>query len=221
MRGAYPFPMAPDWWHALQRGWMRRQLRDPAYAFLFDAPPPDEWVSIDCETTGLDTAKDAIVSVAAVRIRGQRICTSERLELLVQPERNVPGASIRIHHLRETDVADGLPLQEAMHQLLHFIGSRPLVGYFLEFDVAMVNRAIKPMLGTSLPQAKIEVSRLYYEYKFRQLPPSQQHDLADIDLRFASMMADLALPQLPPHRALNDAVMAAMAFIKLRALKNR
>ena len=105
-----------------------------------------------------------------------------------------------------------------MRQLIHFIGSRPLVGYYLEFDVAMINRAMKPLLGIRLPQKQIEVSALYYDYKFRQLPPYQQQDNADIDLRFNTLMEDLALPTRDAHDALNDAVMAALAFIKLKEL---
>ena len=49
----------------LQRAWRQHQLRDPAYQFLFDPAPPDEWVSIDCETTGLDRAQDHIISIGA------------------------------------------------------------------------------------------------------------------------------------------------------------
>jgi len=136
----------------------------------------------------------------------------------VRPERGVSAGSVRIHRLREQDVAQGLPVEEAVKQLLHFIGSRPLVGYYLEFDVAMLNRAVRPLLGIGLPQPKVEVSALYYEHKFKQLPPYQQHDNADIDLRFDRLMADLQLPVRDAHDALNDAVMAALAFIKLRRL---
>ena len=161
---------------------------------------------------------DDIISIGAVRIKGNRIMSSERLELLVQPQGNVSAESIRVHRLREMDVADGLPVEEAMRQLIHFIGSRPLVGYYLEFDVAMINRAMKPLLGIRLPQKQIEVSALYYDYKFRQLPPYQQQDNADIDLRFNTLMEDLALPTRDAHDALNDAVMAALAFIKLKEL---
>ena len=195
-----------------------RRLKRPEFAFVFDTPPPDEWVSLDCETTGLDVGRDEIISIGAVRIVGQRIMTSERLELLVRPERGVSAGSVRIHRLREQDVAQGLPVEDAVKQLLHFIGSRPLVGYYLEFDVAMLNRAVRPLLGIGLPQPKVEVSALYYEHKFKQLPPYQQHDNADIDLRFDRLMADLQLPVRDAHDALNDAVMAALAFIKLRQL---
>jgi DNA polymerase-3 subunit epsilon len=67
-----------------------------------------------------------------------------------------------------------------------------------------------------LPQQRIEVSSLYYEYKRRQLPPYRQAE--SIDLRFATLMGDLDLPQRAAHDALNDAVMAGLAFVKLRHL---
>ena len=205
-------------WAQLHRAWLRRRLADPAYAFLFDPPPADEWVALDCETTGLNVRSDEIIAIGAVRIAGNRILTSQRLELLVRPDKAISPASMRIHRLRERDVAQGLPLAEALHQLLHFVGSRPLVGYYLEFDVAMLNRALKPLLGMGLPQPRIEVSALYYDHKFRQLPPYRQHDNADIDLRFTTLMNDLGLPRREAHDALNDAVMAALAFVKLRQL---
>ena len=205
----------------MRRTWQRYHLARPEFAFLLEPPPPNEWVAIDCETTGLNRRTDEIIAIGAVRIVGQRILTSQRLELLVRPDKEVPADSVRIHRLRSRDVAQGLPLDQAMRQLLHFIGSRPLVGYYLEFDVAMLNRAVWPLLGMGLPQQRLEVSAMYYEYKFKQLPPYQQFDNAHIDLRFATLMDDLALPQREAHDALNDAVMAAMAFVKLRQLQGQ
>lgn len=205
----------------LRRAWKVHRLKDPALAFILEPPPPNEWVSLDCETTGLNTRSDEIISIGAVRIVGERVMTSQRFDVRVRPEtgQTFSADSVRIHRLREQDVADGLPAAEAVRQLLHFIGSRPLVGYFLQFDVAMINRVARPLLGFGLPHAKIEVSALYYDHRFRQLPPYQQHDNADIDLRFDTLMDDLALPRREAHDALNDAVMTALAFIKLRHLR--
>lgn len=214
---AFVKPMAKVW-HGARRNWLRKQLRNRDFAFLFDRPPENEWVSLDCETTGLDTRRDEIISIGAVRIAGERILASQRLELIVRPSGEVPAQSVRIHRLRTHDVASGIAPQDAIAQLLHFIGPRPLVGYYLQFDVAMINRVAQPLLGIPLPCLQHEVSALYYEYKFRQLPPYQQYSNADIDLRFNTMMRDLNLPQRDAHDAMNDAVMAAMAFIKLRRL---
>ncbi|WP_227753486.1 MULTISPECIES: 3'-5' exonuclease [Ramlibacter] len=202
----------------MRREWLLYHLGLPEFRFMFDAPPPGEWVALDCETTGLNVRSDEIISIGAVRIAGNRILTSERLELLVRPERGVSAESVRVHRLREQDVAQGLPVDEAVRRLMHFIGSRPLVGYYLEFDLAMLDRAVFPLLGMGLPQPRIEVSRLYYEWKFSQLPAAEQQVRVDLDLRFSTLMQDLGLPEREAHDALNDAVMAALAFIKLRQL---
>jgi DNA polymerase-3 subunit epsilon len=207
------------WRAALTRAWRLRRLKDPAFRSLFDPPPPDEWVAIDCQTTGLDVRRDEIIAIDAVRIRGRRLLTSERLELLVRPEQALSPELIRVHRLREQDVAAGLAPAEAARRVLEFIGARPLVGYYLEFDVAMLDRLVRPLIGVGLPQPRIEVSALYYRHKFRQLPPHAHQDNVGIDLRFASMMADLALPWGGDTQAApSEAVMAGLAFVKLRAL---
>ena len=205
-----------NWFEPLRRSWMLYHLADPEFAYLYDTPPEDEWVTLDTETTGLDVHRDQIVSIGAVKIAGNRLLTSQRLELLVRPERAMKVDAVRVHRLREADVAQGMDPEAAMRRLLAFIGSRPLVGYYLEFDVAMLNREIWPLLGVRLPQPKIEVSAMYYDYKNRQLPAHERG--GSIDLRFATMMNDLDLPLRDAHDALNDAVMAGLAFVKLRHL---
>jgi len=202
-----------------KRAWYQHRLSNPEHQYLFDPPPPGEWVSIDCETTGLDRQNDHIISIGAVRISRQRVLTSQRLELLIQPgpHRMPMGAdSVRIHQLRESDLAEhGLPPLEVARRVLAFIGPRPLVGYYLEFDVAMLNRLVQPLIGIPLPNEQIEVSGLYYDHKYKQNPD------AHIDLRLATLMNDLGLPERKAHNPVNDATMAALAFIKLQALLGR
>ncbi|MEO5734013.1 MAG: 3'-5' exonuclease [Rubrivivax sp.] len=202
------------WFRTLQR----RRLRDPAFAFIFEPPPHNEWVALDCETTGLDTRRDEIVAIAAVRIVGDCILTSQRLELLVRPTGVVSADSVRVHLLRERDLAAGVPAQDAVKALLRFIGSRPIVGYYTEFDVVMVDRVLRPLIGIALPQPVIDVGTLFHKYRSRHRTPHQQLVEPVIDLRFDTLMRVLELPQRPAHDALNDAVMAALAFIKLRRL---
>ncbi len=210
----------PRWYESLRRRWLLYHLAEPEFAFMYDPPPPGEWVALDCETTGLDVQRDKIISIGAVRVAGNRLLTSERLELLVRPERALKAESVVVHRLRESDVAQGMPPAQAMRELLSFIGSRPLVGYYLEFDVAMLNREIWPLLGVHLPQPKIEVSAMYYDWRNRLLP-AQERGVTPIDLRFATVMSTLELPLREAHDAVNDAVMAALAFVKLRSLVAR
>jgi DNA polymerase III subunit epsilon len=195
--------------HRLARHWWRRRLLDPRFAFLFDPPPDDDLVSLDCETTGLDPATADILSIAAIRIKGARILTSERLEVLVRHPRPIRHDGVLIHQLREVDMAEGVPVDEAIERVLRFVGSRPLLGYYLEFDVKMLNKYVRPRLGVPLPNRQIEVSALYYDHKTRHLPG------AHVDLTFRAIRQELDLPELPAHDAFNDALLAAMMYLRL------
>ena len=205
--------MLPRW---IKRPFQLAMLKEPAYRFLFEPGPPDEAVSIDCETTGLNPRKDDIVTIAAIKIRGARILTSESFEATLRPEARMRPDAIKIHRLREADVANGRAMRDVIPDFLRFIGGRPLVGYYLDFDVAMLNRHVRRFLGVELPNQRIETSALYYERKYGDAPPGTQ-----VDLRFASLLNDLKLPVLDQHDAYSDALMTAMAYVALRDLKER
>ncbi|WP_458699578.1 3'-5' exonuclease [Sulfurospirillum sp. 1307] len=193
----------------------RKKLKDEKYSFLFDSiAPDDEVVVYDTETTGLNPKKDEILSIGAVKIKGNKILTSEKFETFVQPSKPISKESIKIHQIRNIDLQNGMTPNEAIDKFLHFIGSRPLVGYYLEFDVKMINKYLKPYLGIKLPNKQIEVSGIYHDKKIKLIPDGT------IDLRFDSIMNDLGLPIFGKHDALSDAIMTAMMYIKLKNIKH-
>ncbi|TDR73606.1 3'-5' exonuclease [Paludibacterium purpuratum] len=194
--------------HTLMRPWHLHRLRDPAWRTLFEERG-DEYVSLDCETTSLNVGEAELLSIGAVKLRGNRILTSEALYLLVRPQTPPEKPNIEVHGLRRCDVDQGLSAEEAVLRLLDFIGGRPLLGYYLEYDVAVLDKYVKPLIGCPLPQRQIEVSGCYYDYKLRQNPNSY------VDLRLASLHAELGVPQLPRHDALNDAISVAMLYLAL------
>ncbi len=194
----------------LVQHYYRTKLRDKRYEFLYDTHP-DELVSFDCETTSLNVAEAQIISIGAVKIRGNRILTSETFEILIKPEGMMQATNVTIHGLRPKDLTHGTTVEDAIEQFLHFVGGRPLVGYFLEYDVAMVNKFLKPMLGIKLPQPQIEVSRLFHAQETKH----KYYD-ADVDLTMANMVKTLGIPDLPRHDALNDAINVAMMYLALK-----
>jgi DNA polymerase-3 subunit epsilon len=97
-----------------------------------------------------------------------------------------------------------------VREFLEFIGSRPLIGYYLEFDVEMINKYLEPLLGIKLPNKMIEVSELYFDKTISLIPQG------NIDLRFDTILKDLKIPRMGQHNALNDAIMTAMIYIKLQ-----
>lgn len=200
---------------AIKRLFHRASISDQSYRFMFEPGPQDEVVAIDCEATGLDVRSDDIITIAAVKIRGNRILASERLELVVRPDADMEAEAIKVHRQREIDVAQGAMIWKVLPRFLHFVGGRPLVGYYVDFDIAMLDKYILALIGIELPNPRIEVSKLYYERKYGDEPN------ATIDLSFAAILKDLGIPPLPQHDAFNDAMMSAMMYLALRDLKER
>lgn len=191
-------------------------LNDRKFAFLFDKMGTDEVVSIDCETTGLNPKKDDIVSIAAVKVRNKRILTSEAYRVTVNPEAHMGGDSIKIHQIRKADVEAERPIRKVLPDLLHFIGNRPLVGYWTDFDVRMINKDVFAMLNIGLQNPVIDVCDMYFDRKYGNAPPGTK-----LDLRFAAILEDLNLPPLQAHDAFNDAVSTAQMYLILSDLKAR
>ncbi|BAF72104.1 3'-5' exonuclease [Sulfurovum sp. NBC37-1] len=199
---------------SLRKKWNRKHLTDERFTFLFEGDFSGEVVVFDCETTGLDPKKDGIVSIGAVKIKENRILTDEAMHIYVKQEKQISHESITIHQIRHCDLEDAVPIEEAIEEFLYFIGGRTLAGYYLEFDVAMINKYIKPMYGITLPNKQEEVSAIYYDKKISTIPQG------NIDLRFETIIEDLSLPKLQAHDALNDAVMTAMIYLKLKHTKS-
>ena len=125
------------------------------------------------------------------------------------------ASNVKIHGLRPKDVSNGIPVAEAIKQLLDFIGARPLVGYYLEYDIKVINKFLKPMIGIGLPNKAIEVSGIYYDQEIKTKRDGY------VDLRMASIIETLQLPDLPRHDALNDAINVALMYLMLQARQQR
>jgi DNA polymerase-3 subunit epsilon len=200
----------------LKRLFHQVTLGDQSFRFMFDPGPEGEFVAIDCETTGLNVRTDDVIAIAAIKIRGNHIITSDHFEVIVRPESDMRAEAIKIHRLRQSDVEQAPLIWKNVRSFLQFIGGRPLIGYYIDFDIAMLDKYILPIVGIELPNKRIDVSRLYYERKYGDAPPN-----TSIDLSFAAILQDLGIPALLQHDAFNDALMTAMMFVQLRDLAKR
>jgi DNA polymerase-3 subunit epsilon len=194
----------------------RATLGDHEYRFLFAPGPPDEVVVLDCETTGLNPRTNEVIAVAAIVIRGNRIVTSKAYRAFIRADRDPTSESIKIHRLRAHDVAQGRPMHEVLPELLRFIGGRPIVGYYVDFDVRMLDKYVLRYIEAKLPNPRIEVSEIYYALKYRGAPPGTV-----LDLRFQSILSDLGIPSLEQHDAFNDALMTGMMYVQLIDMRKR
>lgn len=194
---------------ALRRAADRRRQAHGDYGWLFSPYTGDEMVAIDCKTTARNPRRAELVSLAAVRIRGDRVLTSDSLDLRLARPASLAGDSIRIHGLRGIDLVDGAGVEEALAQFLDFVGNRPLVGWCLDSELTILNRYLRPLFGFDLPNAGIDVAQPY----LRQL--RHRHPELDIHPRFEQVAERLGVPVMGRHTALGDAVTAALIHLRL------
>ncbi len=188
----------------------RKQHRSGPYAHLFEPYKGDEVVSLDCETTSLDVKEGEILSIGAVRIKGSRVRTSERLDIKLKPPKSLTGDSIKVHKIRAMDLSEGVEIEEALEQVLDFVGNRPILGYYVNYDVKMLDKFLRPYLGFGLPNKAIELSHVYHDIvKWKSVG-------GDVDLRFDTIASKLNLPILERHTALGDAITVALMYVRLK-----
>lgn len=191
----------------------KKMLKDQKYSYLFEESPKDEYICFDCETTGLNPKEDDIISIGAVLIKNNTIHSSKKFVKFIKPKTKLQIEAIKIHHIRECDLEEAEDINIVIKDFLSFIGSRTLVGYYLEFDIAMINKYLKKLLGITLPNKRHEVSAIYYDWKIERIPQS------NIDLRFDTIMNNLDIPIFAKHDAYNDAIMTSLIFLKLKNFK--
>jgi DNA polymerase-3 subunit epsilon len=196
----------------LIQNWQKKNLKDKKYEYLFNKPPRDEYVCLDCETIELNPKKDEILSIGAVVIKGNKILMRKTLNIFVKPSQNITEESIKIHQIRPIDLENAVDPKDAIFELLEFIGNRSIVGYYIKFDIAMISKYTKKLIGINLPNHSIEVSSMYYKTR----PKNSEYQF--VDLKFDTIMSELDIPELGKHDALNDAIMTSMIFLKLREL---
>ncbi|SHO58041.1 3'-5' exonuclease [Vibrio quintilis] len=198
--------------------WLRRiywhyKLKDSPYRSLFRtvlrAAKHHEYIALDCETTSLDPRQAQLVTIAAVKVKHNRIVTSQSFEVHLKAPVTLDKHSVRIHRIRHQDLTQGIAEHDALKQLIQFIGNQPLIGYHIHYDKTILDSACRRHLGFPLPNPIIEVSQIYQQKLEMQLPN------AYFDLSLDVICHQLDLPSPERHNALQDAISAALIYIRL------
>ena len=155
----------------------------------------------DTETTGLCPEDgDEIIAIGAVRIVNQRIVFQDFFDKLVNPGRDIPLESYKIHGINYEMVKEKSGIEAVLPEFARFAGNTVLVGHNLAFDLKMFKvkekatrvRVTNPVLDTLILSALLH-------------PVHQQHDMESIARR-------LGVDILGRHSALGDAIATAEIF---------
>lgn len=171
-----------------------------------DATPLADLAAIvlDTETTGLDVAKDRIVSLAAVRVVGTRIDAIARLDLLVHPGVHIPARATAIHGITDAMVADAAPFAEAFGAFETFRAGASVIGHDLAFDLAHLGRAARRARLAWHAPLGLDTALLVAVL----MPDLAERDLAEVAER-------LGVAIRGRHTALGDALLTAEIYVRL------
>lgn len=181
----------------------RRSSAGPAPGTPWDEAP---WCVVDLELSGLDPRRDEIISFAAIPVDEGRARLAGAVSGLVRPSRPVPASSIRIHGLRDADLAGAPPLEEALEPLAEAMSGRALVAHAAEVERSFLRPALR-RVGVALPAAVADtrvIGRLWLWERDGRMPP---------EMSLSDLAGRLGLPAHAEHDALGDALTTAQVFI--------
>ena len=158
----------------------------------------------DTETTGLNPdGGDEIISIAALRIVNNRIVYQDIFEELIDPQRDIPIESYKIHGINYEMVVGKKSISEVLPVFKQFASDTVLLGHNIAFDMKMLKvkekntgiQFLNPVLDTLLMSAVLH-------------PIHEQHDMESIARR-------LGVNIIGRHTALGDTIATGEIFLKL------
>lgn len=183
------------------------------------------YVVIDLEMTGLDPARDVILSYGAVRMQGGRLQIGETFAAMVRPESGerapVRQAAILAHSITPDEAAMAGDPRQALEDFLDYCGRSVLVGYCVGLDAAFLKAAAGRIGGETASRAKgltfIDVAALYRRLRGMRAS-SLLETLPARDVNLFQLAEALGVETRSAHDALADAVTTAQVFQRFLAL---
>ena len=163
----------------------------------------EEFIVLDLETTGLDPLNDKIIEIGAVKITGSKIV--ESYSTFINPEKNIPDYIVNLTGITNDDVRDAPLFKDSANDLVEFIGDRAIIGQFISFDLDFLSES-----GLIFDNIILDTRDL----ALILMPTLNAFSLA-------SLIKELNINNISPHKALSDAQATAEVFISLRNLINK
>jgi len=158
------------------------------------------YISLDLETTGLNSKRDAIIEIGATLFRGTEIL--ERFSTLVNPHRPIPLFIQQLTGISQHDVAQAPDLSQVLPELLAFV--RPdvtaVMAHNVQFDLGFLRN-----VGINFHRPALDS----FELATILLPRMASYNLGEL-------CRALEIPLKDAHRAQDDADGVAYLFMHLQ-----
>ncbi len=164
-------------------------------------------VVLDTETTGLDPLTgDRVLEVAAIELMNL-LPTGREVRWLIDPERDIPAESSRIHGFTSADVEGAPKFPAIVDDLLTFLADSPIVAHNAPFDFGFLDAELLRCGRPALDRARMIDSLVLAKRRFPGLPNS----LDALCRRY-----DVDLSERTTHNALLDVRLLAKVYLELK-----
>jgi DNA polymerase-3 subunit epsilon len=167
-----------------------------------------EYVAVDLETTGLDAARDQILSIGWVVLPGNRIDLGTARHRVVRVQGAIPAQTAVIHQITDDESAAGGELATALGELLHDLAGRVMIAHHARIERGFVGHACRQLFGGGLLVRVIDTQAIA-----RRTFERRQTVFKASDLRLHALAERYNLPRYAAHNALSDALTAAELFL--------
>ena len=161
--------------------------------------PAFEFIAVDTETTGLDSAKEDLIEIGAVHFKdGEQI---DSFQSFIHINRPLPDAIKVLTHIADKDLVNAPSLKMVLQDFLEFIGKTPLCFHNAGFDLGFLNESLGKCRLSPLKNKyydTVDLSRIF-------LPHLKSHSLGTVAEYF-----DVINPHA--HRAQHDAQATGECF---------
>jgi len=169
-------------------------------------------VLFDTETTGLEPLQGhRVIEVAALELFND-LPTGQYFHSLIDPERDVPDDSTRIHGFTAGDLAGKPKFSEIAEGLLAFFQDGPLIAHNAPFDFKFLDSELARVGRPSLPQNRMVDTLAMAKQRFPGMPNS----LDALCRRFS-----IDLSGRSTHNALLDCKLLAEVYVELTGGRQR
>lgn len=165
-----------------------------------------EFAALDFETTGLDLARDHIVSFGVVPIRDARIPVGEMVYREVSPPAAPSPTSVSVHGLRPMDLAMAPSIGAERETLRSALHHRFIVAWTAEVESAF--------LSATFGRSPAWWVRRIIDTRVLVRSLEQAHE-RDNQASLSATADRFGVPVDDPHHALDDALTTAQLFLAL------
>jgi len=155
-------------------------------------------VSLDIETTGLDSERDAILEIGLVKFRGDEVL--DEWSSIIDPQRPIPPKIAELTHITDEMVQrEGMALWDGLRTAQSIVGGVPIIGHNILFDLGFLRQHKVFVNNQSLDT---------FELASILVPHAGRYSLG-------ALTAELGIKVGTVHRALDDARLAHQLYLKV------